>query len=123
MVWDVAVDGRLARRGRASPGARADRWREFRDAFAELGESAEPIFARVWDADRVTHAELLALAGGARRPECPLCRLPSRELDGAASLSPAALGAVGADFPSWNPEAGLCRRCAEIYQARATASA
>jgi hypothetical protein len=119
VLWDVSVDGRLSRRGHASPDARAARWREFRAAFAELTDSGEAVFARLWDADRVTHAELLALAAGARRPECPLCRLPSHDLDGARGLAPAAVDAVRTDFPSWTREAGLCRRCAELYQARA----
>jgi hypothetical protein len=119
VLWDVSVDGRLARRGHALPDARAGRWREFRAAFAELADSVETTFARLWDADGVTHAELLALAAGARRPECPLCRLPSHDLDGARGLAPAAVDAVRTDFPSWTREAGLCRRCAELYQARA----
>jgi hypothetical protein len=120
VLWDVSVDGRLARRGHASPDARAGRWREFRAAFAELADSGATVFARLWDADRVTHAELLALATGARRPECPLCRLSSSDLDGASSLTRAAVQAICADFPSWTREAGMCRRCAELYGARVT---
>jgi hypothetical protein len=119
VLWDVSVDGRLARRGHASPGARAGRWREFRAAFVEIADSAETIFARLWEADRVTHAELLTLAAGVRRPDCPLCRLPACDLDGAAKLTQPAVDALRVDFPSWTPEAGLCRRCAELYEARA----
>jgi len=118
VLWDVSVDGRLARRGHGSPDARARRWHEFRRTFAELADATATTFVRVWSEDRVTHAELLALASGARRPECPLCRLPSRDPDGVASLVPAVVDAVRADFPSWTPEAGVCRRCAELYEAR-----
>jgi hypothetical protein len=76
VVWDVWVDGRLARMGRAPSGVRDVRLREFACAFPGMGESMEAAFDRFFDASRCTHAEIVSfaanvpgasLAGGAPR--------------------------------------------------------
>src|SRR5574341_1135859 len=61
-LWDAAIDGRLARLGRAPASARADRMRDFALAFPVLGEHAEAGFQRFFDASPCTHADLLAFA-------------------------------------------------------------
>ena len=61
-LWDVYVDGRLVRLGRAPSTRRAERLREFRRAFPALGEGTEATFERFFDADRCTHAGLVAFA-------------------------------------------------------------
>ena len=62
VLWDAYVDGRLVRRGHAPPARRAERLSEFRGAFPALGERLEATFARFFDADRCTHAGLIAFA-------------------------------------------------------------
>jgi hypothetical protein len=64
VLWDTSIDARLLRLGRAAPGARAERWRDFERAFPDLGEGAAAVFERFWSAAPGTHADLLALAGG-----------------------------------------------------------
>lgn len=112
VLWDVTVDGRLARSGQAPATARADRWRDFQRAFPTLAETA---FERFWRADRCTHADLLAFArGDAARRLCPLCGFPSGGAE-PGPLPPSVLAAIAADFPTWGPGAGICARCAEVY--------
>lgn len=127
-LWDTLIDGRLSRLGRAPASARIDRWRDFIRAFPELGEGAEAAFARFWDGPRPAHADLLAFAAGeadgTRRPECPLCRLPARDFEPEPETLPEAVAtAIAGDFPWWTPDAGLCRRCAELYRARVSIGA
>jgi hypothetical protein len=128
VLWDTSIDGRLARLGRGATDARDIRWRQFLATFAGGASAAlESVFARVWGADQVTHAGLLALATegdhSGRRPTCALCRLPTREFEAAPhALSAEVLQAVRAGFPSWDPVAGLCLRCAEHYRALAATS-
>jgi hypothetical protein len=118
VLWDLTIDSRLVRRGHVPPDARADRRREFCRAFGELDDAVDAVFTRAWDADGLTHAEILALAVGTRRPECPLCGLPSCDLLASRTLAPATVHALRGDFPAWTEDAGVCRRCAELYQAR-----
>lgn len=124
-LWDAFIDGRLARLGRAPAGAREERWRDFRQAFPELGERAEAAFERFWRARRRTHADLMAFVVGdtdaARRLWCQLCGFPTGAGDPARTLQPDVLAAIGEDFPSWDSLAGLCSRCAELYGTRAAA--
>ena len=121
VLWDAFVDGRLARRGHVPSSVRAERLREFARAFPALGEGTEAAFARFFDAPHCTHAELVAFARGAgpARIVCPLCGLPTVELEPApARLTQEAREAIAGDFPDWTPAAGVCRRCAELYAAR-----
>jgi hypothetical protein len=69
VLRDAYVDGRLVRAGRAPAARRAERRREFTQAFPALSAGAEAAFARFFDAPRCTHAELVAFAsaGGAER--------------------------------------------------------
>jgi hypothetical protein len=62
VLWDVTIDGRLARRGRARPGSRALRQREFTVAFGTLSDRAAEIFDDWFDRVRPTHPELVAAA-------------------------------------------------------------
>jgi hypothetical protein len=62
VVWDVTIDGRLARDGAAHPVAHEARWREFHAAFAAIGVSCSRVFDRWWSEPRPTHAKLLAFA-------------------------------------------------------------
>jgi len=123
-LWAASIDGRLARRGLAPPGARAERWRGFTRVFPELGDRGAGVFARFWDGERPTHADLVRFAAGEveglRRPECPLCGLSTRTFASPSHLEPSVLASIAGDFPRWMAAAGLCARCAELYRARAT---
>ncbi len=113
-LWDAYVDGRLARAGRGVAGARAERDRQFRRAFPELGDGVDAQFERFWDGARCTHAEMVAFASGPQAPRCQLCRLPFRPVSCADVPAPA-LAAIAEDFPAWDPGAPICKRCAEVY--------
>jgi hypothetical protein len=63
VLWDTYVDGRLVAGTRAPAGLRAERWREFRSAFPELGDEAPAAFREFFGARHRTHAELVAFAG------------------------------------------------------------
>ncbi|HBH03749.1 MAG TPA: hypothetical protein DDZ42_17830 [Candidatus Rokubacteria bacterium] len=127
VLWNAYVDGRLARRGCLPAGSRAERLREFARAYAYLGEAAESAFARFFDADQRSHADLMAFAVGgpeaAPRPRCGLCDLPGPVVVAGATLAGRALAAIVRDFPAWRPADGVCARCAELYASRAAASA
>lgn len=78
VLWNAHVDGRLVAGGHAPLAVRAERLRDFRRAFPELGEGAEAAFRRFFDARRCTHGELVAFASagperavGKALPEVP----------------------------------------------------
>lgn len=126
VLWDAYVAGRLVRRGQAPPTVREERLGDFARAFAGLGEGAEAAFERFFGARELTHAELVAFARGvgdrAAARRCTLCGLPSQAFDPAPDRLPrTVLAAIGGDFPSWTPGAGVCSRCVELYSARAAA--
>ena len=62
VLWDTAIDGHLAREGRAPDGARAARKREFAAAFRLEGEVLEQAFRRWFEGPAPTHGELVAFA-------------------------------------------------------------
>lgn len=68
-LWDVCVDGRLSRQGRALEGAEALRRREFERIFRGLGGRCRQVFEHFWNHPSPTHAELAAVA---RDPESAL---------------------------------------------------
>lgn len=112
VAWDATVDGRLVRAGHLPESAARERWREFERAYPELGGDARAVFERLLAGGRSTHAELLALARGARRL-CALCGFPA---GAAAAPPPAVVRAIAAAFPAWDPARGpVCARCTEIY--------
>lgn len=121
VLWDAYIDGRLSRLGRAPAGVRAERLGEFRRALPTLGERAEAEFERFFNAASLRHAELVAFAvdppsgGGC----CPLCRFPTHAFEPEPErLPPATRERIRSDFPEWEPAAGLCLQCADLYRAR-----
>lgn len=131
VLWAAAVAGRLARRGWAPPGTRAERLREFGQTFPMLGTDAEAAFDRVFSGDGATHADLVALAvhpdgppGTSRarpRPSerCPLCRCATHDFEPEhMGLSSAVTEQIRQAMPDWEPGHGLCRQCADLYGAR-----
>lgn len=129
VLWNASVDGRLHRLGWASPGARETRLREFGAAFPMLGARLEEAFERFFSGPRATHPALIAFATaperarGGTRPgphpgaRCPLCACPTHVF----VLDPEALAAetreaIRRSAPGWEPGAGLCRQCADVYE-------
>jgi hypothetical protein len=137
VLWAITVDGRLTRAGRSTVAAQEDRWREFQALFGTLPEAELRVaFERLWMWDRPTHPELWAMAqdprqvrawargtaeasgptGHPRLPgdPCPLCRFPTYRW--ADTPSPEVVARIRADVPTWEPDQGLCERCAEAYE-------
>ena len=131
VLWDCWIDGRLVRRGWAPEKALEKRWEEFRLTFGAFGPEARQRFQELLDSDSQTHATLVALslhpalettpslAAQTGPQPCPLCRFPTFPLcSGETELSEEDRGEIRGDFPSWKPEHGLCRQCADLYRAR-----
>jgi hypothetical protein len=121
VLWDAYIDGRLSRLGRAPAGVRAERLGEFRRAFPTLGERAEAEFERFFTAASLRHAELMAFAvDPASGPgRCSLCRFPTHTFEPEPHrLADTVRERIRSDFPEWEPAAGLCLQCADLYRAR-----
>ena len=140
LLWDLSVDGRLARAKKKSIADAAMRRSELDALYCSLPETVRAaIFDRLWGASDVTHDGLWAAAsdvrallafagvsGAADAPNgplpgarCPLCRFPTHAWS--SPLAPRVASIIQVDFPTWQPEAGVCERCAELYQMRANA--
>lgn len=138
VLWDAAIDGRLAGLGRAPDSVRAERLRDFVRTFPMLGARTEEAFARSFDGAACTHADLVAFAtnpgavigsclpnpqpptpGPHPGERCPLCRFPTHAFEpDPASLPEDVVVLIRQDFPAWDPGHGLCRQCADLYRSR-----
>jgi hypothetical protein len=129
VLWNTTIDGRLAARGQLRSTHEELRRQEFRAAFPMLGEAGDAFFADFFQGNLVPHQELLAFAAapGYRRGSsvsasgrCALCNLPTTCFyPRPRSLEAAVVASIRQDFPRWEPKAGLCRQCADLYAARA----
>ncbi|HVR75644.1 MAG TPA: hypothetical protein VMT52_15020 [Planctomycetota bacterium] len=131
VLWDTAIDGRLVRRGHLEPSALESRRRQFDAAFRMLRERTHDCFTR-WGLETIPrHPDLLryaldpaAEAGlAADRPAaigvCPVCHCAAHaDALQAAAISPAIMEELRLEFPAWQAEDGICRRCVELYEAR-----
>jgi len=139
LLWAMSVDARLSRRVGIPAAIMPCRRREFARAFrVSCGPAADEAFDRLWSSfadQRPTHPALLASANeglltgtGCEEAEehapppagspCPICRFPTFDWASAERLREVA-GLLRADFADWMPGDGICRRCAELYHARA----
>lgn len=130
VLWDVTIDGRLARARHDRRGGddREARWQEFAGTFSMLGERCRDAFDEWFDRIRPTHQSLVTFAlalsasgsannGDSRR--CPLCRFPVASLDPRPErLSPATAVAIRINHPAWRVQQGLCSQCLDLYEAR-----
>jgi hypothetical protein len=126
LLWDITVDGRLAR----APEAELEIGQRHRNAFdrafgfwpeARRNES----FERLWNESRPRHAELMAMASDPREikthPEirpgapCPLCGFSTFTWAEPGACEKAT-AKIRAEFPQWTPDQGACRRCVEVYR-------
>ena len=128
VLWDVTIDGRLNRAGRATVAGREQRLAEFERTYSFWPpERRAAVFASLWGDPAPAHAPLLALASDPRdvragqRPApgapCPLCGFPTFNWLTAEALPPRTIDAIRAEFPAWTPDQGLCQRCGEVYEA------
>lgn len=133
VVWDVTIDGRLARRGLADARVRETRRQEFAATFAMLGDEGPRVFDDWFDRREPTHRALVAFAqapngAGSTNPadsgRCPLCHFPVAALDPRPGrLSADAQAIVREEYPAWRPDQGLCAQCLDLYEARYEATA
>ncbi len=126
VLWDVTIDGRLARAGLANRCVREARLQEFAATFAMLGERCPHAFDEWFDCTRPTHESLVAFAlapdgstNTRKSGRCPLCRFPVAALDPRPGrLSAATQAAIRINHPAWRIEQGLCSQCLDLYEAR-----
>jgi hypothetical protein len=125
-IWDVTIDGRLARQGFADPEVRAVRAREFAAAFPMLGDDTARLFEEWFDCVEPTHERLVEFAGhppaagqNAHTGRCPLCRFPVASLDQRPErLSAEACQHIEREHPGWHIDQGLCPQCLDLYEAQ-----
>lgn len=127
VLWNLAID-----HVEAPPVSDGARQRQMERAFAALGADQRARLAeRFRDPGLRTHANLVAAArepwaflGEPRRAgpvpgqPCPLCGFPT--YDWAHDVP---VDAIRPDFPDWEPVAGACGQCADIYRALSSESA
>jgi len=147
LFWDISVDGRLVNKGLETTATRDERKREFDSFFSKIPEdSRDLIFTKMWVAEEPmahdTMVELskdtnkvLALAAGGRSSEeliedtkklgplpgttCTLCGFPSFDWVEEAAEDEDIVKILKEDFPDWEPQDGVCSRCAEYYKVKA----
>ncbi len=121
-LWSTTVMGRLVRSGMLPPTARGSAFSRFVGAFPAIAGTDAAAFERFFGEERPTHTELVEFArepnAGTRLQsatwQCPLCGFPVQDSHGVVGD---ALGMrIRRDFPSWQPEAGVCLRCRELYE-------
>jgi hypothetical protein len=131
VLWDVTINGRMARRGWCDTSVREQQLSDFRRAFPMLQEGAEELFAKFFDLDQPKHPDLARFAfdpreasGNLKRESapgthCPLCKFPTHAFEPEPNnLGADILAAVNEDFPNWAPSFGLCTQCADLYRGR-----
>jgi len=124
-LWDVTIDGRLAREGFGCTQIRLQRAREFAMAFGMLGSETERTFDEWFDRVDPTHDQLVSFVmhpplarDSGRTGRCPLCRFPVASLDLAPDrLSSEARLHIERDYPGWHVADGLCSQCLDLYEA------
>jgi hypothetical protein len=128
LLWDITIDGRLARAGHAAAGACERHEAAFHRAYSFWPDAKRrQVFEELWTEPAPRHEHLEALAtdprdlAHAHQPlpgaPCPLCGFPTFAWADTATLSPPILDAIQADFAHWTTAQGACARCAETYQA------
>ena len=128
LLWDIAIDGRLAQRQLPSIADQPARRSEFDRGYGFLtSERREALFADLWSGRLATHPQLLSLAADPRAlsglqipvpgAHCPLCGFSAFDWADPQQLPPDALPRIHREFPHWHRTHGLCARCAEIYTA------
>jgi hypothetical protein len=130
LLWDIAIDGRLAGSGHAPLTSREDHAEAFARGYSFWTmDQRATVFEELWLGRNLDHAHFLSLIADPRglrdagRPapggSCPLCGFPTFQWADPSATSPDLLGCVAAEFPHWSVEQGFCSRCLETYEAAA----
>jgi hypothetical protein len=128
LLWDVTIDGRLTRAGLPTLSDEERRRSEFDSGYKFWPEEKRiEIFQSLWMNPSPRHQALLALAVDPRDTHqqhlpipgalCPLCSFSTFEWANGPELSIETTEAIRKQFPNWNHEQGVCKRCVEIYEA------
>lgn len=135
-IWDIYVDGRLAREGKETISDKEKRAEEFGFLYQGLPASQRRVaFEALWNARELTHDGILKMAkdpgqllqwaglgleGKVVIPgsPCPLCLFPTHTWADLKNVEVGVLALVKEDFPAWQPWQGACERCLELYQAK-----
>lgn len=131
LLWDIAIDGRLAASGHNPMTAREQHAASFARGYSFWPlERQTEAFDSLWRTTSPRHADFLALIADPRglreahRPtpgaSCPLCEFPTFNWANVGGLHPGIAARVVAEFPLWTSEQGLCGRCLETYEAAAS---
>lgn len=127
LLWDITIDGRLARTGRGPEERRERHAAVFDRAFAfwPPGQRRE-VFARHWTEPGPSHHDLMALAADPRDLRhsiepvpggaCPLCHFATFAWAETSRIDPGTLKRIAAQFPAWTSDQGVCQRCIETYE-------
>lgn len=130
LLWDITIDSRLTRAGRAV-NTTVERHRALFDrAYSFWPEQRrDEVFTSLSSDPHPTHAKLVALAADPRdlahaaRPEpgaaCPLCSFPTFHWADPAQFDDALIECITRDFPAWTAPQSACLRCHETYGALA----
>jgi hypothetical protein len=132
LLWDITIDARLARAGRATQTPRAAHEAAFQRAYGFWPEEKRAqVFGELWNARQPQHRRLAELASDPRDlahvqgpipgSSCPLCGFPTfawaPQIEAKDALQ--LIAAIRRDFPNWLPDHGVCARCVEIYEVAA----
>lgn len=144
VLWDVAIEGRLTRRGLGNLLLTDSLRNAVCKVFGFETESlAHDTFEKFFGLEKPTHAELFEFArsgageesardaeggstGGSPGAPCPLCGFPTFDwFEFPAAPDPKTLASIEDAHPQWTLRLGACRQCAEIYagHSRATPAA
>lgn len=130
-LWCTHIDSRLIRRGLIPLADQSAHRRDFDRRFAATPEPLRhTLFQRIWNAEHITHADILAITQQAdaaaigehpRRTMapgalCPLCRFPTHRW--APAIDDTIAQNIQNDFPTWQRTDGACARCVEVYALR-----
>lgn len=124
VLWDVTIDGRLARKSLETICSKDQRLSEFQRAFSYLSNEKQiHLFDELWSGT-VNHEKLLkqiarqnesVLVGNmAPGSPCPLCEFPTFDWY-STDISESAVKRIQKEFPNWKPDEGICTRCWESY--------
>lgn len=130
LLWDVTIDGRMARDGYRPTQTRDQHAAAFARGYSFWPERRQAeVFEGLWQGVRPHHSDLVALISDPRGlrdahlpvpgASCPLCDFPTFHWAGEPRLTPSLVLRVSEEFPSWQPEQGICIRCLETYEASA----
>ena len=142
--WDIYVDSRLIRKGKETLSDKEGRYREFESLYKKIPDEVKiAIFDVLWQDEHLTHDKILGLAKDVNEvikiseglpmrhvhkkkktispgSQCPLCQFRTYHWVENIEQDACLVEAVKKDFPSWEPEDGVCGQCIEAYKVRIT---